>query len=311
MSAYAVIGAGAIGGFYGARLAQSGQEVHFLFRGRAPYVSEHGLQVISPDGDFLLTEVNSHADWSTMPQVDVVIVAVKAGANEDVAGRVGAILKPGGAVMLIQNGLSGEQVFAHALGDAVEVIGASAFISVVFEGSNVIRHFDFGLLSVGAYLADYARGEVTPTMQTVAEELAGAGIASGLEDDLLLARWKKLLWNIPFNALSVILDARTDELMANDDAVELISIVMDEVRAGCAADGREIPREAADFLLEGTKAMKPYSTSMRVDFEAGRHLEVEGLLGEPLARARANGVELATITALYRQLKFIDSRQAG
>jgi len=311
LTSYAIIGAGAIGGFYGARLARSGQEVHFLFRDRAAHIERHGLRVISTEGDFELTEVNSHPQWSTLPQVDVAIVAVKSGANADVARRVGSILKPGGAVLLIQNGLGAEAEYAGAIGEGAVVIGGLAFISVVLEPPNQIRHFDFGTMTMGQYAADYAPAGIHRTMQAIADDLVAAGIPSVLEEDLLLARWKKLLWNIPFNSLSVILNAQTDELMGDPATVELISTVMDEVRAATAADGREIPREAADMLLEATRMMQPYSTSMKVDYEAGRHLEVQGMLGEPLARARRNGLELPTIAALFQQLTFLDGRQPG
>lgn len=311
MTSYAVIGAGAIGGFYGARLARSGQEVHFLFRGRAQHVDKNGLQIISTEGDFELTELNAYADWSALPRVDVAIVAVKSGANADVASRVATILKPGGAVLLIQNGLGAEPGYSDAIGDAGVVIGGLAFISVVLESPNQIRHFDFGTMTMGQYSSDYAPAGIHPTMQTIADDLAAAGIPSVLEDDLLLARWKKLLWNIPFNSLSVILNAQTDELMGNPATVELVSTIMDEVRAATASDGREIPREAADMLLAATRQMQPYSTSMKVDYQAGRHLEVQGMLGEPLARAERNGLQLPTISTLFKQLTFIDDRQPG
>ena len=102
--------------------------------------------------------------------------------------------------------------------------------------------------------------------------------------------------------------ARPQTGINDADICDLALACMTELRAAAAAEGRDIPEQAAHFLLEGTKAMKPYAPSMKVDYDAGRQLEVEALLGEPLSRANRIGVEMPTIAALYRQLRFLNQR---
>ena len=311
MTSYAVIGSGAIGGFYGARLARSGQEVHFLFRHDAEFVRENGLQIASPAGDFVIKPVLVHETIETIPKVDVVLVAVKSLVNMTVAPQISGLLKPGGAVLLIQNGIGGEQEYAEELADDVELFGGLAFVSTTVTGPGQVQHLDHGELTIGRYVDDYSVSPVTPKMTALAADLEAAEVAMTLTDDLLAARWQKLLWNIPFNGLSVVLNAMTTELLEDDGTEALIAQIMNEVEAGARADDRELVPGMIELLIEGTKAMRPYATSMKVDFDAGRRLEVEALLGNPYRRALDRGVELSRIGMLYEQLRFVDDRIAA
>lgn len=310
MTTYAVVGAGAIGGFYGGRLVQAGQEVHFLFRDRAAAVKAEGLEIISPNGDVVLEEVLAYESADEMPQVDVVIVAVKALVNADVAPIVGRLVKSGGAVLLIQNGVNGEEVFRHAVPDSVEILGGLAFISSQVTGPRQVTHFDHGLLTVGRYQTDYLASPATQRMRDIEAELESVGVDVDLVDDLLLARWQKLLWNLPFNGISVVLDALTDEMVA-DENVAMITGLMGEVIEAAAADGRTIDPEFIELLIAGTKIMTPYSTSMKVDANKGRRLEVEAMIGNPLRRAQAHGLAVPRMELLYQQVKFCDNRIAS
>lgn len=303
-----MIGAGAIGGFYGVRLAQAGSDVHFLFRNDAVHVREHGLKVTSPDGDHIHHPVNAHPGWETIPQVDVAIVAVKAQANADVAPLLPSILKPGGSVLLIQNGLGSEELIAEAIGPEYSLIGGLAFIQTERVGPGHVAHYALGQLSMGAFLPDYQQAPVTDAMRTIADELGKAGVDSELAEDLLEARYRKLLWNAPFNGLSVILNATTD-LMINDPAVyALVGTVMQELISAAAAEGRKIDPAFVELLLEGTKLMPAYSTSMKVDYDHGRPLEIDGMIGAPLARAARFGVEMPALETIYKELQFINAR---
>ncbi len=311
MSSYAVIGAGAIGGFYGARLARAGSDVHFLFRDDAEYVAEKGLEISSPDGDFVLHPVSAHVDSDTMPQVDVALVAVKAQVNYQIAPLLSAILKPGGSVLLIQNGLGSEELIYEAVGADHQVIGGLAFIQSERTGRNRVSHFALGLLTMGRYVGDYEVTPISDEMSAIAADLAAAGIESELSDDLLMKRYQKLLWNTPFNALSVILNATTSQMIFDSAIYELIETVMEELVAAAAADGRTIDPAFIELLLEGTKGMPGYSTSMKVDFDAGRSLEIDGMVGEPVRRAARNGVAMPATATLYRELQFINARLAN
>ena len=147
-------------------------------------------------------------------------------------------------------------------------------------------------------------------MRGIAEDLTAARTPALLDEDLIRARWRKLLWNIGFNPLSVILDATTDELMADPGTVALIRTLMTEVAAVAAAEGRELPASLIEDLLRITAGMTPYATSMKLDADAGRPMEVEAMLAEPLRRAERAGVAMPSVSLLHSQLAFLDARMA-
>jgi 2-dehydropantoate 2-reductase len=133
----------------------------------------------------------------------------------------------------------------------------------------------------------------------------------GVAEDLVLARWQKLVWNVPYNGLSVVLDANTAELMGDPDSLALVEGLMREVLAGAASCGRTIPAEFVGEMLEMTRVMKPYRASMKVDYDEGRPMEIEAIHGEPLRRAAANGVDLPLLKSLYHQLRFLGARRGS
>jgi 2-dehydropantoate 2-reductase len=300
---YAVIGTGAIGGFYGAKLAAAGHDVHFIARSDLDHLRRNGLRVESPDGAIELSDVSAHAGAETVPAVDTVLVAVKTTDTVAVLPLVRDLAAHGATVVVMQNGLGVEALVADAVPDAT-VIGAMCFICSNKAGPGVVRHLDFGRVTAGELGANGA----TPAVKGLVDDLAGAGVAASALDDLALGRWKKLVWNIPYNGLSVVLDAGTDELMADPHTRALVEDLMREVLAGAVACGRTIPGDFVQQMLDDTERMIPYATSMKLDHDAGRPLELQAIYGEPLARAREAGCEMVRVQALYDQLSFLDAR---
>lgn len=307
MVTFAVIGAGAVGGYYGSKLAIAGNEVHFVFRRDADLVRSQGLHVRSVDGDYAVAAPLVHESVDTLPQVDVVLVAVKSLANDEVAPTVARVVKPGGTVVLIQNGLGGEPDYAKSLGDDIEVIGGLAFLNSQRTGPNEVSHTGNGMITLATYRADYEPAGRTPRLDQVAAAFDAAGVPVTVEDDLLRARWTKLLWNIPFNSLSVVLRADTVQLMTTDASRLLVEQVMDEVLAAAEADGRALADGLKQLLLDATASMPAYATSMKVDFDNYRPIEVESIVGEPLRRGQRHGVSMPTIETIYRCLTFISA----
>lgn len=233
---YAILGTGALGGFYGAKLQKAGLDVHFLLRSDYEYVSKSGLVVESIDGDFTLTQVNAYDDVAKMPQCDVVVVSLKTTQNHLLPQMLPPVVKENGVVLVLQNGLAVEEEVAQIV-DNVTIIGGLCFLCSNKVADGHIRHLDYGQITLGEYAANYNPMGMTPRMQQIADDFTNAGIAIELTEDLLLGRWKKLVWNIPYNGLSVILNARTDELMANMHTRELVEQVMYEVSAGAKTGG--------------------------------------------------------------------------
>ncbi|MGL4377890.1 MAG: ketopantoate reductase C-terminal domain-containing protein, partial [Microcoleaceae cyanobacterium] len=156
------------------------------------------------------------------------------------------------------------------------------------------------------YSDEYQKVGITERMRDIASDFEKAGIPIKFSEDLLLSKWQKLVWNIPYNGLSVILDARTDEIMGNSDTRFLVEELMAEVVVAAKSYGRIISDEFVNKMLYYTEKMTPYRTSMKIDYDEKRPLEVEAIFGTPLRYAAQKGVKLSKIEVLYRQLKFLD-----
>jgi 2-dehydropantoate 2-reductase len=299
---YAIIGTGALGGFYGARLQRAGCEVHFLLHSDYEHVRQNGLVCESKDGDFTLPQVHSYCNARDLPPVDVVIVALKATHNH----LLPALLPKEGAVMLMQNGLGGEEFLAGIVG-AQRVVCGLSFICSNKIGPGHIRHLDYGLVSLG----EVATRGVSDRMCTIAGDLQRAGIPVQMLDDFRVARWNKLVWNIPYNGLSVILNATTAELMANRDTRQLCEQIMHEIVADAHACGVPVSDEIIAEMLEHTEKMIPYRTSMKIDFDEHRPMEVEAIFGNPLRATQTAGAQSPLLETLYRQLQFLNRRSAN
>jgi 2-dehydropantoate 2-reductase len=305
---YAILGTGALGGFYGAKLQKAGNQLHFLLHSDYQQVREKGLIVESKDGDFILPQVNAYNDVKKMPQCDVVVVALKTTQNHLLPQLLPPVVKENGIVLVLQNGLGIEEEIAQIVNN-VYIIGGLCFLCSNKIAPGHIHHLDYGQITLGEFSSNYQVVGVTDRMGEIAADFESAGIKMDLSADLLLGRWKKLVWNIPYNGLSVILDARTDELMADIHTRQLVENLMREVALGAKSTGREIPESFIQTMLEYTWKMKPYRTSMKIDYDESRPLEVEAIFGNPLRKAQTAGVNLPQIRCLYQQLKFLDSKR--
>lgn len=309
---YAVVGTGAVGGFYGARLAAAGHPVHFLFRGDFDEAKRRGLRVESPLGDVHLgpEKLLAHLDPRDMPPCDVVLVATKALVPNPAADLLTAMLGPETehtTVVTLQNGLGIEEELAPVVGNR-PLLGGLCFLCSNKIGPAHVRHLDYGGISLGQHGPGGSAQGITSPMEQVAEDLRAAGITVQLEEDLVAARWKKLVWNVPFNSLSVLLDALPQELLDTPETEALVATIMTEVQAGAASEGRVLDDASLQSTIERTRLMVPYRTSMKLDHDHGRPMEVEAIVGNPIRAAAAHGVDLAVMTTLYRLLCFLEGR---
>ncbi|MET1070040.1 MAG: putative 2-dehydropantoate 2-reductase [Pseudomonas prosekii] len=304
-----IIGTGAIGGFYGLMLARAGFDVHFLLRSEFSAVAAQGLQVNSAvHGALSLNPVQAYSAAEDMPTCDWLLVAAKS-TSSGLAPVIAKAAARGAKVLLLQNGLDVEDSLREVLPDSLHLLGGLCLICVHREGPGVITHQALGAVNVG-YHSGPAHDEAT--RMAIVEEGAGlfrsAGIDSQAMPNLHQARWQKLVWNIPYNGLSVLLGASTAPLMADADSRALIQALMAEVVQGAKACGHDIAPGYADFLFNMTEKMPDYWPSMHHDLLHKRPLELQAIYARPLAAAKAAGCELPRIEALYRALLFIDRR---
>jgi 2-dehydropantoate 2-reductase len=304
---YAILGAGALGGLYGGMLARSGAEVHFLLNSDYQHVSRHGLRVESPLGDFHLPQVYTHSSPETMPACDVSIVALKTTSNHLLPKLLPSTTRDGGIVLVLQNGLNIEADSAAIVGTE-RVLGGCCFLCSNKTGPGFIKHLDYGHIVFGEY--DQRSAQISTRVQRIADEMNAAGIDAQPTTDLAAARWRKLMWNIPFNGLSVVLDASTKQLIDDPDAVQLVETMIDEVHHAATGNGVHVDPSLKSLTVEVTRKMVPYDSSMRLDYLNRRPMEVEAIFGNPLKAARRFNLKMPTVTMLYQQLKFIDRLNA-
>jgi 2-dehydropantoate 2-reductase len=300
----AVVGAGAVGGYYGARLAQHGHDVHFLLRGDYDAVRSRGLVVQSCDGDFSLPTqaVRAYDDPRRMPKADLVVVTLKSTSNDQFGRLVSPLVKDGTAILTLQNGLGNEERLAELFRES-SVLGGMAFVCINRVSPGVIRHTDHGIIRLG----DFTRPSRSPRAGRIAAMFNASRIKCEVLDDLRWGRWQKLTWNIPFNGLGAAFDLTTDRLIAGDDGRRLVAELIREVIAAARADGVELPESLVETQINNTSTMGPYRSSMQVDRQEGRPMEVEAILGEPLRRAKARGVATPVLEALYRAARVVDA----
>lgn len=296
---YGVIGTGAIGGYYGAKLAQGGQDVHFLFHSDYDYVREHGLRVNSGDGGFHLDHVNAYQDVRQMPKCDVVIVALKTVHEQMLREMLPPLLADDTVVLLIQNGMGMEQDVEQMV-PGVKLAAGLAFICCSKTHPGVIDHLDLSGLNVGNYNAPQE------TIDRMIAEMVSADI-DARNVDYLEARWRKLLWNMPFNGLSVALHADTDSLVRNAATRRLLRAMTQEVIEAAHAVGvKGLTDRDADAMIEMTTKMRPYKPSMRLDWDYHRPMEVYYLYTRPIEEARRAGQDMPLHRMLEAELKFME-----
>ena len=303
-----IIGTGAIGGFYGLMLARAGFDVHFLLRSEYATVVEHGLQLDSAvHGALHLQQVQAYRSAADMPRCDWLLVGAKTTSNAALAPVISQAAAVGAKVVLLQNGLGVEQALRPLLPESLHLLGGLCFICTHRSAPGVIEHQALGAVNLG-YHSGPALDEAQ--RQRIVEEGAALFKAAQLEStalaDLQQGRWQKLVWNVPYNGLSVLLNADTGALMANADSRALIQALMREVAAAAQACGQQLPDGYPDKLLAATDRMPDYWPSMYHDFVQYRALELQAIYAAPLAAAEQAGIDMPRVRALYQALCFLD-----
>jgi 2-dehydropantoate 2-reductase len=298
---FSVIGTGAIGGYYGGLLAHAGQEVHFLIKSDYDHVKAHGLFIQSDVlGAIHVDPVHAYRHVIEMPISDVVLICLKSTENKSLLPKLlPPLLHSGTVVIPIQNGLGIEKDIA-AMFPGISVVGGIAQIAANKTGPGALHHQDYGYLELGSYnVADTTR------LDKIVAAFENTAIQVSATDDLAQLRWRKLVWNVTFNGLSVILNTTTDRILKVPSARSLAKKIMLEVIAGAQACKVDIPELFADELLEFTGKMHPYAPSMKLDYDFGRPLEIHYIYENPVDTAKAAGYYMSTVDVLAKQLLFM------
>jgi 2-dehydropantoate 2-reductase len=299
-----VVGTGAIGGFYGGKLAQAGASVATVCRSDYDTVKAKGISVSSTLGDFHFTPdkvIRQVKEYGPPP--DYILVGLKVLPELKTADIIRDAVGGDTAVVLLQNGIDIEGPVAKAFPNN-EIISGLAFICVSRTGPGHIDHTDYGRLVIGRFPSGKSA-----KVEILAELFNQAEVKCEISEDVITARWKKLVWNAPFNPISVLGGrADTKTMVQSPQTLKLARRVMEEVCRIAEAAGYPLPSEVVQHNIDGTLKMAPYQTSMLVDFEAGRPMEVEAILGNTLRVAKRYAVSAPYMETLYSLLKSVDEQ---
>lgn len=290
-----------MGCYIGAHLARAGNELHFLARSNFAALQEHGLSIQRRHAeDFVLTEVHVHQEADSIPLCDLVIITLKATANDLLKTLLPPILGEDSVILTLQNGL-GNVEFLQAQFPQQRILCALCFMALVREDPWRVRNF----IKTGGYMTlGEGEGPLTEVSRQVGAVFCNAEIDCRLTDHLQEALWKKLVWNIPFNGLTIAAGGiTTDQVLQSTPLAEVGLELMREIQQAAAALGYAIDDAFIERQYPFTLPMGPYSPSSVTDFKAGRPVEVEAIFGEPLRRGAAAGVAMPHLRTLYAILK--------
>lgn len=318
----AIIGCGAVGSYYGARLGHSGQEVHFLLRSDYEAVRRKGVLIRSPEGDFRY-QPKCAAKPEDIGVCDLVLIALKTTANDELPHLLPPLVEESTAVLTLQNGLGNEAVIAKLVGEE-KVLGGLCFVCLNRIEPGVIQHIAHGAIVMGEY-----NRWPEPRTHDISTMIRHSGVPCKVTDSLERAHWEKLVWNVPFNGLGVagsagydavisgVLPANTkigprlesDKLLAETKWETLVRELMMEVINAANALGLKLPVTTAERQISRTRDMGAYKASTLLDFEKGLPLELESLFFEPLRQARQAGVATPRLAAMCDVLKALDAKR--
>ncbi|MEO0054991.1 MAG: hypothetical protein RLZZ50_938 [Verrucomicrobiota bacterium] len=296
MKSIAVVGAGALGLYYGGRMVRAGREVRFLARGDLATLCDRGISLTYGGERHETGPVSAFSAPQEIGPVDLVVIALKATANDELARLLPPLLGPDTAVVNLQNGLGVDEAVA-AIAGPERTLGALCFVAVNRLSPGEAICAEQGYVELGEFACS-----VGPRTHAVAEVFAAAGARIRVRDSLLAARWHKLVWNVPFNGLSVALGGVTSDETLRDPVNEArVWALVREVQAIARAEGVAIADEFLQDQIGRTKSMR-YKPSTLLDWQAGRPFELDPIWGEPLRRARRHGVAVPELERLHAEL---------
>jgi len=299
---FAIVGSGAVGGYYGAKLAQAGHDVTFVARGaHLAAMRERGLAIRSPLGDFVV-RVRAEDDPARVPPVDVAIFAVKAYSNGSALPALAAIVRGDAVALTLQNGVDSVEEVAAAVG-ADRALGGSTYVATALSGPGVIeqtgthRRIVFGEVN-GAW------PDVSPRVQAIHRAFAGADIISEPVADARAAIWEKFCYLSPFAGCTGAARVPIGPLWDDPSARALLIGAFHEVAAVARAERVAIAADLVERIVAYVDSIpRETRSSLLIDLQQGKAIEVEALLGTVVRRGARALVPTPIMAALYAVLK--------
>ena len=299
---FAIIGSGAVGGYYGAKLAHAGHDVTFIARGaHLAAIREHGLAIKSPLGDFV-ARARAEDDPGRIPAVDVAIFAVKTYSNAGALPLLKAAVRPGTVALTLQNGVESVDDIAAIVG-ADAVLGGSTYIATALSRPGLIEQTGTHRRIVfGEVFGDTSR--ISDRVQRISDAFAGADIVSEPVADARVPIWEKFCYLSPFAAFTGAARQPIGPLWEDPATKRLMIAAFEEVAAVAAAERIALPPGVVSRIVAYVDSI-PGSTrsSLLIDLQQGKPIEVEALLGAVVRRAERHHVSAPIMSVLYAVLK--------
>jgi len=302
----AVMGSGAVGGYFGAKLAAAGNPVAFIARGKhLAAMQASGLRVNSPNGDLEVRQAQFTDGPETLGQVELVLFCVKSYDTESAAKSIAPLLSERSQILSLQNGIDNPDKLARIYG-ANKVLPGVVYIGAQLSAPGVITHSMGGKIIFGQM-----DGAVGDSAKDLLRALTAAGIPSEASAAIRRVQWSKLLWNAPFCAISCLSRANTREIVESASLSRLARDCMAEVQAAARTQDIELPPGLFDEVMSFSRAMGEFKPSMLQDLEAGKPLEYDAFNGGVVKALEANGQAAPLNSSFFAMLKFLDQRIRG
>lgn len=294
----AIVGTGALGGWYAGLLAQAGHEVHCVARSDYQVIQDQGILLRRDGQETRVRVASAHPDATAIGVCEWVIITTKSTANAQLPALLSPLVGPQTKLLTLQNGMGNVDVLA-AVAPLSQIVAGLCFVCINRTAPAVIETTLAGYVRMAA-----AAGEVNAIVREAVQIFAAAGVDCQSEPSLEAVLWKKLCWNIPFNGLSIAAGGLTTDLILADGVLAARARhLMQEVQGAAVARGCGFPDSHVQRQFDVTKGMGAYRPSSLIDFVEGRDVEVEGIWGEPLRRGEAAGAPMHALRVLLTEIR--------
>lgn len=298
-----MVGAGSVGGFFGAQLARSHATVSFLLRPKTlAAVQQKGLTIRSASGTFTVRPAAS-ADASQLPRPDLIILGVKAYDLDEVMAQIEPVMTDRTVILTLQNGIDTEdRLIARMKRDCV--VGGVAFIYSKIVEPGVIDHYKKGAVAVGELM-----GHESERLLKIREVFTSAGIPCQFSKDIRRSKWEKMCWNCVFNPITVLINDRVAKALDHPEMLRVIHQIVDEITAVSAAVKVPLPPDMPERVVKWTQEIRDIHTSMYDDWKAGRPTEIDYLNGYIVRKGRELGIPTPVNEVLTAMIKTITEKE--
>ena len=294
MGKIAIVGTGAVGGYYGALLAHHGLDIHFLLRSDYLAARDQGFTIRRKEGELVLS-VQAYNCPKDIGPCDLVIITLKSTANHVLKELLDPLIADHTMLLTLQNGLGNVELLGK-LHPRNHIAGGLCFVCINRVAPATYENYFSGYIEMGE-----DRGSPTPELREIVNWFQAAVSDCSIVDSLQEALWRKLCWNIPFNGLAIAAGGiTTDKILANPALVDRAWKLMREIQA---ATPHPIPDNFLQLQFANTHPMGPYRPSSLIDFQAGKPVEVEAIWGNPLREGQSRNIPMPELQKLYGELK--------